>query len=85
MHESERAAHQREQQILDEQQLAQPRDAGAERRAHDELVLATHAAHEREVRDVGAGDDEHERRGAHQQPEREPGVLAEHFADTASP
>ena len=43
-----------EHQILDEQQPAEPRDAGAERGAHDELLLAAHAAHEREVHDVRA-------------------------------
>ena len=50
-------------------------DAGAERGAHHQLVLAPHAAHQREVRDVGAGDDQHERRRAHEQPEREPRLL----------
>ena len=56
------APSERENQILGEQQPAQPLGARAERGAHRELVLAPHAAHEREVRDVRARDDQHERR-----------------------
>ena len=56
-------------------------DAGAERRAHHELVLAAHAAHEREVHDVRGRDDHHERRGAHEQPQRQPRAFAEHFLE----
>ena len=44
-------------EILDQEQPAQPRHAGAERRAHDQLVLAAHAAHEREIGDVRGRDD----------------------------
>ena len=54
---AERGTREREQKILDEQQPSQPHHAGAERRANDQLLLASHAAHEREVHDVRGGDD----------------------------
>jgi hypothetical protein len=44
-------------------------------------VLATDAAHQRQVRDVGRRDDHDERRRAHQQPDGEPGALAEDFLE----
>ena len=56
-------------------------DAGAERGAHHQLVLPAHAAHQRQVGDVGGRDDQDERRGAHEQPERQPGPLAQHFLE----
>ena len=42
-------------------------------------MLSAYAAHEREVGDIGDGDDEDERGGAHEQPERQARPLAEDF------
>ena len=42
-------------------------------------MLAAHAAHQREVGDVGDGDDENEGGGAHEQPERQTRPFAEDF------
>jgi hypothetical protein len=53
---------------------------GAKRQADDHLALALRAAHECEIRDVGARDEKHERRGSHQQPEHERGSLVDGFA-----
>jgi hypothetical protein len=78
---SDSTPHQRQQQVLDEQELPQPCHAGAERGANDELVLAAHSAHEGEVRHVGACNDEHEGSRGHQQPERRLRLLAERFAE----
>ena len=76
-----RRAYDGEQEILYEQEPAQSARARSERGTHHELVLTTHAPHQREVGDVRGGDDHHERGGAHQQPQREPRALAEGFLE----
>ncbi len=48
----------------------EPRAAAAERRAHRQLALTTRRAHQDEVRDVRARDEQHERHGAEQRDER---------------
>jgi hypothetical protein len=66
----ERAAGDREQHALGQQLPDDPPASGTERRAHGNLALAAHAAREQEVRDVGAGDEQHAGHGAAEQPDR---------------
>ena len=75
--ETERGPHEREQEVLDQQQPPQPTVPGAERGAHHQLVPPSHAAHQREIGDVRRRDDQDERRGTHQQPEGQLGALAD--------
>jgi len=44
--------------------LDQPHTAGAQRRPHSELLLASEAARNQQVRYVGAGDEQHQGQGA---------------------
>ena len=80
-HKTERGPEERQHQVFGEQELAEARGAGAQRGAHREFVFAAHAAHERQVGDVRAGDDEDKGRGAHQEPEGELGLLPEDFLE----
>ncbi len=80
-HHAEQRAAEGEHAVLDEQHPAQTHGAGAKGRAHGHLVFTAHAAHQREVHHVRAGDDQHEGRGAHQQPERAARILPEHFLE----
>ena len=70
-----------EQQALGQQRATQRARAGAERRADRELAFAAHRPRQNQVRHVGAGDDEHQRRGReqHQQnrPRRRDDLIAE--------
>ena len=65
-------AGQREDQMFREEQPPQPGVACAKRGAERHFMLAPYAAHQREIRDIGTGDDEHEGRHAHEQRECEP-------------
>jgi len=65
-HEPKDSAAKRQHEILDQQQAAEASGARAQRGAHDQLLLAANAAHQRQVGHVCAGDDEDERRCAHQ-------------------
>ena len=80
-HEPECRSGEGEHQVLHQQELSQAPGPCAECGAHRHLVLAPQAAHEREIRDVRAGDHQDEGRGAHEQPERELGVAAEHLPE----
>ena len=53
--------------------------AGAECGAHGELALACDAAHQQQVRDVRAGDEQHERNAAEQNEERQPEIAGDPF------
>ena len=54
------AAGEREQRALGEQLAHQPAASGAERRADRQLAIAPQQARERQVRDVGARDQQHQ-------------------------
>jgi hypothetical protein len=53
--------HDDEQRALGQQLMQQPRAAGAEGHPHRDLALAAHRAGEEHVRDVRAGDQQHQR------------------------
>src|SRR5262245_34946313 len=78
---TKRGPSQREHEILDEQETPEPRDTRAERRTDDELRLAPHAAHERQVDDIRRRDDEHERGCGHEHPERQTRLLADRLLE----
>ncbi len=59
-----------EHQALDEQLCADARGAGAETAAHRQLLLAGRGAHQHEVGDVGASDEEYQANGAEQHEQR---------------
>ena len=63
------AAEHSQHETLDNQLADDARAAGAERDPHRHLFLPIDGAGEQQVRDIGAGDEEHERHGAgqHQQ------------------
>ena len=63
-----------EHEALGEQLTHEPPRAGAERRADGQLALARRRAREQQVRDVRAGDQQHEDDGAHQRQDRLPDV-----------
>ena len=66
----ETAAQDREHQAFREQLQHQPAAAGAERSADRHLLLANGRAHEQQVRDVCAGDEDDDRDGGEQREER---------------
>jgi len=78
---AEARAQQRQQQILGQQEPAQPGHAGAQRRAYHQLLFPAHPPHEGQVGDVGGRDDHHEGRGAHEEPEGEPGPFPQRFLE----
>ena len=57
-------AGEREEQALGQQVTREPPPPGAERKAHGQLALPRRRAREKQVREVGARDEEHERHGA---------------------
>ena len=63
---AECAAAHREQDVLGQEQANQRPPAGANRRANGDLTLARDAARQREVRQVGASDQQHQACGGHQ-------------------
>ena len=63
-----------EHEALGEHLADEPPAAAAERRAHRQLPLARGRAHEQQVRDVGARDQQHERHRPHQREDRGPHV-----------
>ena len=63
---SERRAGQREHNTLGEHLRDERVPTAAERRADGELAVARGSADEQQVRDVGAGDEQHEHHRAHQ-------------------
>ena len=68
------AACQRHESALGEQLPDEPRAAGAERRAHRDLALPAGRAGQQQIRDVGAGDQQHEPDGARKDRQRPPDV-----------
>ena len=60
--------------------MMRPRDA-AERRADGDLALAAGGAHQQQVGDVGAGDEQHEADGAGEHEQRLADVADQHLAD----
>ena len=66
------AAARREHQAFSKHLAHQPAAAGAKRRAHAELALARGAARQQQIRDVDAGNEQHERNRAHQREQRRP-------------
>ncbi len=67
---AERPSDRRQHEALDEQLPHDLPARRAERRAQRELALTGGAARQQQVRDVGAGDEQHESDGAEQQPQR---------------
>ena len=77
--EAEKAAGQRERQALG-QQLADDLEAtSAERGAGRELALSYRGAHQQEIRDVGARNEQHEADRAEQNQQRLPGIANDRF------
>ena len=74
---AEHAAEQRRDQRLDQELDAQRLLVGPQRGAQRELVLAPRETRQRQVGDVGARDQQHERRGAEQDEERRPSAARE--------
>ena len=72
--ETERAAEQRQQDALGHELAEQPSAAGAERGADRELPASRLGAGDQQVREVGAGDQEHERDRSLEDPDRPPGA-----------
>ena len=68
------AAGEREQRALGQQLPNEPAASGAERRAHGQLAVAAQQPRERQVRDVGAGDQQHEPGRAEQDQQHRPRV-----------
>ncbi len=66
------AAGGREDRRLGDERPHQVKPLRPQRRAHRELLLPVLAADEEEVGDVGAGDEQQQRHGGQQQPERAP-------------
>ena len=73
----ERTACQREQPALGEHLPEEPHPIGAEGGAQGHLAGAAGEPREGEIRDVGAGDEEHEGGGADQEQQGGPGILGE--------
>ena len=72
--EAEHAAGQRQHHALGQQLPNDAAAAGADRRADRDLALAARGAHEQQVRDVGAGDQQHKADRAQQDEQRRPDV-----------
>src|SRR5262249_1370120 len=84
----EDAADDREEQALGEHLADEAAAARAERDADRELALPDRRPREEEVRDVGAGDEQHEPNCADEKKERRPGVARQELAqprDAAGP
>ena len=73
-------SHRRERHALGEQLAEKPRPGRANRRAHGDLARSHGAAREQQVREVGAGDQQHEGHGAEQDQHRTPDLPDQHFA-----
>ncbi len=66
---AEQAARERQHHALRQQRAGDPAAAGAERGTHGELLMAPFRAHQEQVRDVAAGDEQHDADGCQQNPE----------------
>jgi hypothetical protein len=71
---AERRPARRDHQALRQHLAHELRAAGADRRADRQLAAPSRRAHDQQVRDVGARDQQHERHGAHQRHDRRPHV-----------
>ena len=69
-----RAADRREHDALGDQLANDAPAVAADRRAHRQLALARRGAHQQQVRDVRAGDQQHEHHRAHQRDQLRPHV-----------
>ena len=78
---AERAADDRQHHALGEQLADDAAARAAERGADRDLALAARGAHQQQVRDVRARDQQHEADGAEQHEQRLPHVADEHLAD----
>ena len=67
--EAEHTARRGEQHAFDEQLLDETSAARAERETHRHLALTAGAARQQQVRDIGAGDQQHARGNRHQDPQ----------------
>jgi len=67
---AQRTAGEGEEEVFHEEAQSQPARRGAECGADGDVPPAARGARELEIGDVGAGDQQHERHGAEQQPER---------------
>ena len=70
----ERAACQRQQHTFGHELPEQPSAAGAERRAHGKFAMARFGAGQQQVRQIRAGDEQHEADGDLQHPDRLTGL-----------
>jgi hypothetical protein len=75
----ENAAHRRQQDALGQQLANDPAAAGADRRTNRDLAPAHGRAHEQQVRDVRAGDQQDEDDRAQQHPQRRSHVADDHL------
>ena len=75
--EAAETAEEAEREALGQQFGGQPPPARAERRADGQLLLSPLGAHEEEVGDVGAGDEQHDADGAEEDPEHRADVADE--------
>jgi hypothetical protein len=75
--EAEHAAERAERQALRHQLARDASRSRADRRADRQLLLARIGAHEQQVRDVRAGDEQHHADRAHQHPEDAPDIADE--------
>ena len=66
---TEQAARERQHHALRQQRAGDPAAAGAECGTHGELLMAPFRAHQEQVRDVAAGDQQHDADGCQQNPE----------------
>ena len=81
---AERAADAGQQQALGHQLADQALAAGAHRRAHGQLAAALERAGEQQVRQVGAGDQQHARRPRRQREQQQPRLLRDLVARAGS-
>ena len=72
-----RAARQRQQQTLGQELARQPGPPRAERRPYRQFARTGRGAREQQVRDVRAGDEQHEGHRAEQQVQRRPGAAGD--------
>ena len=78
---AEHAADDRQHDAFGQQLADDPAARAADRRADRDLAPAAGRAHEQEVRDVGAGDEQHEADGADQHEQRRADVPDERLPD----
>ena len=83
--EAEHAAGRRHDEALGGELPEQPDPAGAERRAQPELADAAHRERQREVRDVGAGQDQDQQRGRAEGEQQRPAVGGELLLERRRP